>query len=113
MVFLKIGFGFLTGVTISSYCHEYIYLSIVNGFLSPHWRYKRKVAEMYSTRHALDTRMLNIYMIDIASSFFMFWVMIGPIAYQVYVKKEPVQTQESPNEVEDTYASMLKKLHKR
>ena len=46
-------------------------------------------------------------------NFLAFWVVIGPTAYQIYVKKEPVTTKENPQEVEDTYVSILKRVHDR
>ncbi len=67
---------------------------------------------MYTSRHAIDPQMLNIYIKDVVGSFFLFWLMIGPVCYQVYVNKKPVsEPEEKPHEIEDTYASMLKKVH--
>ena len=41
MVFARLGAGFLTGVTVSMCSHDYVYLTIANSFMRPHYRYRR------------------------------------------------------------------------
>ena len=39
MVFIRLGAGFLVGITIPYVCHENIYLTIASSLLHPHIKY--------------------------------------------------------------------------
>jgi hypothetical protein len=81
-------------------------MTIASCFVRPHWRYQRLKKQYYTKDHALDTNLLDSYLKDVVSSFVLFWLVIGPVCYKTYIKKEEV----SPHNTEDTYAEMLKKL---
>jgi len=55
----------------------------------------------YSKDHALDTQLLDIYLRDTIGSFFLFWIMIGPISYKIFVKKENMDGFQYLNEFGD------------
>ena len=101
MVFTRIALGMATGITISMNSPEYIYLVITNCFLRPHWRYQILKKKYYSKDHALDTNLLDIYIRDIVGSFLLFWIMIGPISYKTFVKKENMDGYQYQNDFGD------------
>lgn len=112
MVFVRLGLGFLTGVTVTMNAHEYVYMTIANCFVRPHWRFFRLKKQNYSKEHALDVALLDSYLRDAVGSFFLFWFLIGPVVYKAYVQNDGFGF-DKPHEVEDTYATMLKKAFQR
>lgn len=46
---------------------------------------------------------------DAVSSFFLFWIYLGPALYKVYVKKDAEDRRAT--DVEDSYASILKQIY--
>ena len=84
MVFVRLGLGFLTGVTISMNAHEYVYMTIATSFVRPHWRYF-KLKNRLSKDHALDVNLLDSYVKDTIGSFVLFWFLIGPVVYKAYI----------------------------
>jgi hypothetical protein len=112
MVFVRLGLGFVTGVTISMNAHEYVYMTIANCFVRPHWRFLRIKNGYYSKDHALDINLLDSYVRDAVGSFFLFWFLIGPVVYKAYIQKDGFGF-DKPHEVEDTFATMLKKAFER
>ena len=105
------GLGFLSGLTFSSTCPEYLYLIVVDCFIAPHWRYKQRKNELLTSRHALNTTLLNSYVLDTATSFLMFWIMIGPSCYKTFVDPNFAEDEKTPNKVDDTFVEMLKRDH--
>ena len=57
--------------------------------------------------HAVDLGLLDSYVKDVASSFVLFWVCIGPIIYKTYFQKE----EPREDEIEDSFAVMLKNVN--
>ena len=56
--------------------------------------------------------LLDSYVRDTIGSFFLFWFLIGPVVYKAYVQNDGFGF-DKPHEVEDTYATMLKKAFDR
>jgi hypothetical protein len=113
MVFTRLAVGFVTGMTISMNCHDYVYMTIANCFVRPHWRYRKIKKERYSKEHAVGIELLDSYVKDAVSSFLLFWVIIGPVTYRAYFTKDPSGKNQNPHEVEDTYSTMLKSAYDR
>ena len=111
MVFYRMGAGFITGVAITLSAHDYIYLVIANSFARPHWRYQRLKKAYYTKDHATDINLLDIYVKDTISSFFLFWFAICPALYKVYVRNDARDV--NTNEVEDSYSNILKQIHEK
>lgn len=65
--------------------------------------------------------MLDNYIKDVVSSFFIFWLAIGPVVYESYFKKQDDQQQKQVapklNEIgkieDDKYTQMLKQIKMR
>lgn len=53
--------------------------------------------------------LLDSYVKDVAGSFLIFWICIGPIIYKTYIKKENIRE----DEIEDTFAVMVKNVNDR
>lgn len=85
MVFLRLSAGFISGALIAHNSHENIYMTIANTFVRPHWRYRKMKSEYLTKDHAVDLPMLDSYVKDVASSFVIFWIIIGPVIYQTYI----------------------------
>ena len=98
--------GFATGITITVNAHEYVYMTIATCFVRPHWRYRRLKSQYFTKDHALDLNLLDSYMRDAVGSFFLFFLVIGPVLYKTYVKPD----ESAPHEVDDTFADMLRKF---
>ena len=58
----------------------------------------------FTKDHALDTNLLDSYVKDTIGSFLMFFMVIGPVAYDVYFKKG-----DADEEPEDGFVNMLNK----
>ena len=112
MVFVRLGLGFVTGISIAMNSHEYVYMTIASCFVRPHWRFFRLKKQNYSKEQALDVALLDSYVRDTVGSFFLFWLLIGPVVYKAYFQNEGFGV-DTPHEVEDTYATMLKKAFNR
>ena len=74
----------------------------------PHWRYRRIKKKNYTDEHALDPNLLDAYIKETVSSFFLFFVMIGPIVYKTHFKGENQEDETTSDKEEDTYVRMLK-----
>ena len=108
MVFLRFGAGFVTGIVIVHNSHEYVYLTIANSFVRPHWRYQKLKNQHYTKDHAVDTTLLDSYVKDVVSSFIGFWIVILPVVYKSYYAK-PI---ENPGlEEKDNFAVMLNNIN--
>ena len=109
MVFAQLSLGFVTGITIVMNSHEYIYMTISGSFVRPHWRYWKLRSENYcKNTHAHDLTLLDSYLKDTVSSFFLFFVLIGPACYRAYYDK---LEDEDVSTYEDSYATMLNKIN--
>lgn len=64
-------------------------------------------SEYLTKDHAVDLPMLDSYVKDVASSFVIFWIIIGPVIYQTYIQKKELRD----DEVKDTFAVMLNKVN--
>lgn len=80
-----------------------VYMTIANSFLRPHLKYRIEKEKLQKDR-AIPVSMLDAYIKDMVGSFLLFWVVIGPVVYQTYFKKQPVSFSE-----DDKYTRMLKK----
>jgi hypothetical protein len=114
MVFLKLSVGFLTGVTIPFFVNEMTYMTIANAFLRPHLKFKIQKQNL-DTNKAVPTQMLDAYVKDVVSSFFMFFVVIGPVIYESYIKQRKLeevipQREEAGKVIDDKYTQMLKQV---
>ena len=69
---------------VSLNCNEYVYWTIASCFVRPHWTFYKMKKKYYTRQHALDSHLLDCYLKDVFSSFFLFFVMIGPITYKAY-----------------------------
>ena len=63
---------------------------------------------------AITYQMIDDYLKDVFKSFLIFFIVIGPLVYQEYFKKEE-HTKELPKTdqdglIEDKYTSMLKRM---
>ena len=87
MVFFKLGTGLLVGMTIPFFCNDLIYYTIANSFLRPHLKYQLHKEKM-SKNLAPSQENLDTYFIDVVGSFFLFFIVIGPIVYQSMVQKD-------------------------
>lgn len=85
MVFNRLMAGFLAGITIPIVCHEQIYMVIATSFLRPHLKY-RMDAEKRNKNLAVRTDELDSYLKDIFKSGVFFFLVIGPVLYQIYIK---------------------------
>ena len=61
---------------------------------------------------AVPTELLDSYVKDVLSSFALFWVIIIPVFWKAYISKDGF-AERNPNDLEDTYASMLKQAFER
>jgi hypothetical protein len=113
MVFLKLSVGLLTGVTIPFLVNEMTYMTIANSFLRPHLKYRIQRDKIDKNR-AVPTQMLDAYVRDVVTSFLMFFVVIGPVVYESYFKKngeEVAAKKEEFGKIEDDkYTKMLKQI---
>jgi len=114
MVFLKLTLGFITGVTVPIFVNEMTYMTIANAFLRPHLKFKIQKANL-ETNKAVPTQMLDAYVKDVVSSFFMFFVVIGPVLYESYFKQKQLddampKREELGKVSDDKYTQMLKQV---
>jgi hypothetical protein len=112
MVFLKLGLGFLAGVTIPHLVNEMTYMTISNAFLRPHLRYRIAREKLHKDK-AVSIQMLDDYVRDVVGSFVMFFFVIGPVVYESYFKQKQLQDMAPKKEEfgkieDDKYTKMLK-----
>ena len=112
MVFNRLGAGFITGMFITCNAHEYVYYTIASCFVRPHWRFQKLKRERVAKEMAVPTELLDSYVKDVLSSFALFWIIIGPVCWKAYFSKDGF-AERNPNDLEDTYASMLKNAFER
>lgn len=86
MVFYRLGAGFLFGLTLPFMVKDLVYMTISNAFLRPHLKYQLEKERLDKNR-AVSTTMLDNYIKDVVSSFFIFWLAIGPVVYESYFKR--------------------------
>ena len=114
MVFVKLTVGFLTGVTIPFFVNEMTYMTIANAFLRPHLKFKIQKDNL-ETNKAIPIPMLDAYVRDVVGSFLMFFVVIGPVIYESYIKQKKLEEiipkrEEAGKIVDDKYTQMLKQV---
>ena len=118
MVFLRLGLGFVTGLTIPLLVHDNIYLTIASSFLRPHLRFRIEQSKL-TKAHATQTETLDTYLKDVVGSFLLFFVAIGPVVYYTYFSNKldkKMQGEEEEQEqkvIEDKYAKMLVAISER
>ena len=112
MVFNRLGAGFITGMFITCNAHEYVYYTIASCFVRPHWRFQKLKRERVAKEMAVPTELLDSYLKDVLSSFALFWIIIGPVCWKAYFSKDGF-AERNPNDLEDTYAQMLKSAFER
>ena len=118
MVFYRLAAGFAFGVTLPFVVKELVYMTISNAFLRPHLKYRLERERLDKDR-AVSTKMLDNYVKDVFGSFLVFWLVIGPVVYQAYFKKDPALDQKGPKREEighiedDKYTAMLKQIKMR
>ena len=89
MVFYRLASGLLAGLTFPMICNENVYLVIATSFLRPHLKYRME-AEKRSKNLAVRTDELDAYLKDIFKSALFFFIVIGPVLYKTYIKKEEI-----------------------
>ena len=65
-------------------------MTIANAFLRPHyglWIYLKKK----DPNAALSTNILDSYLRDVIKSFFVFWMVIGPVTYDAYFRPKEIE----------------------
>ena len=86
-------------------CHHDVYMVISSCFVRPHLRYRKLKNQYYTEDHALDTKLLDMYLKDVFASFLLFWYAFPASIYKAHFKKEEKELR--PHEVDDKYAQML------
>ena len=114
MVFTRIAGGFVCGVGISFFAHENVYLTIATCFLRPHLKFRMDNAKR-SKDLAIPAESLDSYLLDVGKSFALFWILIGPVLYKTYYKKEDLfekdeHMENEIHQVEDRTVTLLKRL---
>ena len=115
MVFNRIFGGFVFGMAVPMLVHENVYLTIATCFLRPHLKFRME-NEKRNKDLAIPTAALDDYLIDMGKSFFLFFLLIGPVAYKTYIKKENIfessedQQANSVHKIEDKTATLLKNM---
>ena len=92
MVFFKLSVGLISGVTLPFLVNEMTYMTIANSFLRPHLKFKIQRDNLEENK-AVPTQMLDAYVKDVVGSFFMFFVVIGPVIYESYFKAKQAEAQ--------------------
>jgi hypothetical protein len=59
---------------------------------------------------AVPTKLYDDYLKDVALSFVLFWVALGPTVYRSYFVDPLAEKKKEEEEKEDKYVKMLKKL---
>ena len=104
MVFYQLGLGFATGIAISMYAKEEVYITIATCHYMPHYKYRQAKKKYISQYQAINTDMIETYFKDVVSSYLLFWLAIGPIAYRHYFKQGQETVLDEP---EDTFSKTL------
>ena len=114
MVFVRLGLGIFAGIAIPFMVKDMVYMTIANSFLRPHLRYIIERERIHKDR-AVSTSLLDSYLKDVFGSFLLFFVAIGPVVYECYFKRVPVEDEKKipkKDELgvidEDKYTKMLK-----
>jgi len=68
-------------------------------------RYRKLKHQYYTDDHALDTKLLDIYVKDVFASMLLFTYAFPVSIYRAYFKKNEENLK--PHEVDDKYAQML------
>ena len=115
MVFVRFAAGLTVGLTLPLMCHENVYLLIATSFLRPHLKYRMEAASRHKDI-AISTDSLDSYLIDVAKSFVLFFILIGPVVYKTHYLGEdltPKSNEEEVNilEVEDRAVTILNRIH--
>lgn len=95
MVFVRLGLGLFAGIAIPYMVKDMVYMTIANSFLRPHLRYIIE-RERINKNKAVSTALLDSYLKDVFGSFLLFFVAIGPVVYECYFKKVPVEEKKIP-----------------
>ena len=120
MGFGRLALGLASGLTIPFIVHDNVYYAIATCFYYPHLKYYRE-KEKRSAQKAIPLEHLDYYVKDVAKSFLLFWLIIGPTVYKTYYTKENIL--EGANEQEyqeaedalnkpDSFSELLKKVKK-
>jgi hypothetical protein len=80
MVFLRLGLGFIVGVTIPMVVESNVYMTIASSFLRPHLKFRIEKDRLDKDK-ATPIELLDSYVKDTIGSFLLFWVVIGPVVY--------------------------------
>ena len=92
MVFVRLGLGLFAGVAIPFLVKDMVYMTIANSFLRPHLRYIIERERIHKDR-AVSTNLLDSYLKDVFGSFLLFFVAIGPVVYECYFKRLPIEDE--------------------
>ena len=88
MVYIQFGAGLASGIFITMSCHKEVYDVIATCFVRPHMRYRKLKNQYYTDDHALDTKLLDMYVKDVLASFVLFWYAFPVSVYNAYFKRE-------------------------
>jgi len=93
MVFIKLSLGLAAGVTIPFLVNDMVYMTIANAFMRPHLKYRIERDRIHKD-NAVPTKMLDSYLKDVVGSFFLFFIVIGPVIYQSCWLNKPIKENE-------------------
>lgn len=86
MVLFRLGLGLAVGITIPQMVNEELYLLMATSFLRPHLKLKYEL-QIIGKDRAISIEMINSYLKDVISSFFIFFYLTGPWFYHRYILK--------------------------